>query len=59
MVKSRIVSQGDKINSRAFENPREYIIENESVASAAFQHAIEIKSFVGLKYIMTASQAIG
>ena len=59
MVKSRVVSQGYKINSKAFENPRKDITENKFVASTAFQHAIEIKSFVCLKYIMTASQAIG
>ena len=58
MVKSRIGSQDDKNKSSEFDNPREYIIENEFVASAALQHAIEIKSFVGLKYIIEASQKL-
>lgn len=58
MVKSRIGSQDDKSKSSEFDNTREYITENKFVASAALQHAIEIKSFVGLKYIIKASQEL-
>ena len=56
MIKTHINALGENYDKRALDNPREYIIESETIATDAFRHSIKWKSYIGLKYVIKATK---
>ena len=56
IVKDQISGKGGSYEDKALENPRNYIMESDTITPAAFRHAILNKSLMGMKFLIHATK---